>query len=716
MKTVSIVIALLLASDVILCQTPYYDAVALKPFAEQQTKNIIINIDNNNLSIIAPILLKYIHYDTTKIKDSNTLYDIIKNSLKLNPFLNISGNIQNDLNGKALSNSIRQSSNLSSAFPQKTIGGLDVTTLANGMANFMIKRAKEELTISFFNHFKKFTDDNPEVKILFPKTAESLEKLLNIQYPRMLSLLRESFNEDLKNLPNNISDILLLPKYQLLYSEFPEIKITIQSLRLLSDLKTGQVLPAEIIKQLAELKEWNDTCTSKSFINLKSTIKLSAILSESLRYKYSSKRWISTQDFNGLVKDSIAFKIYLGLVYQELNYDDSIKFSINNKTIFFAEIMKNQKDNLFLFQVKLSQLISLTEEMNIAITDIKTKKDNQIKITNDDYYRYINTAIDILDFCNGFAYNFDRTLTHGDDYILLARKSNDLFKYCANEEYALAIFAATDLLSRLDAIIKANEQVKSKMKKFGIKEGQFDKEKLQKAAKDISDKNIQEDTTYLYSICEFDKFTELISQINNFGLFMANMVLAKTSEEAQTAIENAVLPVGSSSIKKNSRCNIALQSYLGGFYQLKSTSQENTSWNNEFGLHGPIGFSFSHRINWWKFKGSSISLFASVFDLGAIIDYKLTRDTISTSGTTSQTNVVQKDTKITLGQIVSPGIFLVYGFPLNMPLSLGVGTQYGPGLSKISQGGINVINNPSWRPCIFLSVDIPLLNLYNKPH
>ena len=46
------------------------------------------------------------------------------------------------------------------------IGGLDVTKYAKAIADLMIERAKQELTIAFFDRFKQFAEDNKEVQIL----------------------------------------------------------------------------------------------------------------------------------------------------------------------------------------------------------------------------------------------------------------------------------------------------------------------------------------------------------------------------------------------------------------------------------------------------------------------------------------------------------------------------------------------------------------------
>ncbi|MGO8055852.1 hypothetical protein, partial [Rhizobium leguminosarum] len=39
------------------------------------------------------------------------------------------------------------------------LGGLNVTKYANAISDIMIERAKQELTLAFFNRFKKFSEN-----------------------------------------------------------------------------------------------------------------------------------------------------------------------------------------------------------------------------------------------------------------------------------------------------------------------------------------------------------------------------------------------------------------------------------------------------------------------------------------------------------------------------------------------------------------------------
>jgi len=48
------------------------------------------------------------------------------------------------------------------------VGGLDVTTIADGLAKFFVKRANEELSIHFFKKLHETLDSQPDLESLFP--------------------------------------------------------------------------------------------------------------------------------------------------------------------------------------------------------------------------------------------------------------------------------------------------------------------------------------------------------------------------------------------------------------------------------------------------------------------------------------------------------------------------------------------------------------------
>src|SRR5690606_4699613 len=92
-------------------------------------------------------------------------YDEIQQEYESNPFFSLPPiNAENE--NKALTNFFQKGIS--------QIGGVNVTTFADGLSQFLIERATEELNVAFFNRFKKFLEKTPEAGVLFPTTADYL--------------------------------------------------------------------------------------------------------------------------------------------------------------------------------------------------------------------------------------------------------------------------------------------------------------------------------------------------------------------------------------------------------------------------------------------------------------------------------------------------------------------------------------------------------------
>lgn len=690
----------------------FYDAVFLKNRLEQSPTHKI------SLKSDVVILLKE-YYPATDINNIDTTL------LKANPFLKdmfeaSSGQGDENYIGKALSASI---------------GGLNVTTYVNALSNIMIKHAKEELTVAFFDRFKKLAKAYPEFGVLFPKTSYNLENLLSYKYPEMLPTLRTGYFEDIKQITLRLDNVLELPEYRELLKNFPEVKVTIRSLKLIQEIESGASNAADVIKEFSGLPEWKDSTSTSDFRNMGNTVKLAAIFSESFRNINQDSIWISPKQVKALVSDPAAFRIYLGLIYEKianenLVFDFKQKDSEKYTTISVTSLMAQNKDELILFQSKTEEFILLASQAESAFHDIRQNKN----ISTDDAYRYINTSIDLIDYSFGIASLFDQRLNAGQ-YIAIAKQSNNLYKAVSNKQYNQAMTDAFDILLKLHDLIEehtlqtngtnlANSALLKTIKNDSQRNNILKITKGDDFLSRVKNKNI--DSAKIFSLANpknndlkkliayydskntLEKLSDFIEKIRPYALFMANVVTAENGEDVESAIENAILPVGSSSIKKYSNFNISVQSYLGAFGNTTGTKQTNqSSWHDKFGVTAPVGLSFSYGLK----KAGSISLFGSILDIGAIVDYKLTSDSISGSGQTG----IKKEYTINLGQIVAPGGYIVWGLPWNLPLSLGFGTQYGPGLSSIDISGQTVINNPTWRWSVFLCVDIPFVNIINKP-
>ncbi len=708
-----------------LAQNAYYDAVTISKFVKNGAL-VAKKEDSNAVKTYCAILNNYLK-NPSPVTSLNTIINEFADTTteNYNPFLKdfFSASLGAGASGIDISSKF--------AGTILPVGGLDVTNIANGISQFMIKRAKEELTVAFFNRFKKFAAENPEFKVLFPKTTDNLENLLTYKYPDMLPALRTGFLDDLKAITYHLDDVLELPRYQELLKNFPEIKVTIRSIRLVHEIESGETHPADVLKDFAAFKEWGDATASNGFKNFGSSVKLAAIFSQSLRKDISDSQdpaaWIPFAELDELIKNEAAFKIYIGLIYQ-LVKKDNILFYINDNTVKFDSIMAAQKDNLFLFENKVTEFIQLANKVDKISDTLNNKRTENNALTNDDYYSYIDVSLDVIEYGFSIGKLFADSLDT-DEYTKIARKTNDLYRNIYKQEYTQAVSNAMDILNIVNIMVDGNKQVIIKELKIKFPEvNSFKKTFEEFTGVDTTEiKKLIENTALnnketiallnkilaLYNTkLPFNNLTDVIAKTTKYGLFMANMVNAKTADEVSSVLENAALPVGSSSIKKNSAFNISVQSYLGGFARIGSLKYDNNNaWSSRYGVTAPIGIAFS----WGLAKNmGSVSLFASLLDLGAIADYQLKAETVATPDGTDST-VINKDYTVKLGQIFSPGAFVVYGLPWSLPLALGVGGQYGPGLGKIETTGNTIANNPQWRWNIFLAVDIPFFNLANNP-
>ncbi|WP_121808116.1 transporter family protein [Mucilaginibacter kameinonensis] len=609
------------------------------------------------------------------------------------------------------------------------IGGLDVTNLANGLSDFLIKRAKQELTLAFFNRFKKFSEENPEFKILFPKTTANLSNLLDYAYPQMLPALRTGFLEDLKNVTYKLDDVLNLPRYNELLKNLPEIKVCLRSIKLVHQLESGLANPAEVLREFSLFPEWHDPSATVAVKNIGSTLGVATLLSESIKADITSHAdsiWVPAKELRRLLDDEVFLKIYVGLVYRKAQMEKIEFFAAPDKSRLFSDILLAQKDNLLTLRSGLSDLFDLTSGVNALVSDIITKKRTNAVLTNDDYYNYINTSIDFIGKANAIVKNYV-SLPLDEDYFDIAKKSNEIYKDVYTRKYAQLFSDALDVFDHISNTIDKRPEYQDLMTKASITDYKGKEKNTVRNIADVKaeytpvkesviDTILSETATnanlkLAVANYRLKQLVNFFKELKPYGLFMADMVGAEKPEEVQAALENAVLPVGSSSVKKNTNSNLSVQAYLGAYLSNKNNSF--SSWTSKFGVIAPIGISYTPGFLSWKSAGS-LSFFGSLIDLGAIVDYKLKKDSTISSNGSVNTNTVSKDYKIKLGQIFSPGAFVVYGFFGNLPLSLGVGGQYGPGLSKINVDNTTVLNNPSWRWSVFLAVDIPFFNLHNK--
>jgi hypothetical protein len=568
--------------------------------------------------------------------------------------------------------------------PLEKIGNLDVTNFAFGMADFLIERAKTELNTAFFKRLNDALDD-AYLKTLFPKTKKVLEVIgVEIyQYNHYLNALRTAFAEDLKALLDHLPAVIDLLKDKGVIKPNSEEYHLLHLLAEIGGWVQEKLHPGEILSRTAEsshLIAWGGSEKSE-YKDVFSIVECSALFSESFRNTGNGQYWVGEDQFVQL-KDSTTLKIYLGLVFEiskTLPYNN-IKFNISggkktltevlneigiawntNKIPQIIEFLQQLRDGSRDAVLAIETLDKLKDELN-KNTDIsnRDKRAQLFDASLNVYKSFVNLLkvayeIDKLPFPNA---NTFKVSPEAKNLVDLLQIGGDIGSQLLNGQYSGAVTNIAIIL------------------KYGI------------------------------------KTNELTPPFLKYGTFMANIVEAETPEDAKAAIEAIALPPGSYTIKRESACNIAFNGYIGAFYGQERIDGVADNGFNNIALTAPVGIAFSlgnigkNCKNPWSF-----SLFAPIIDLGVIASYRLKTDNTST-----QTNDLETLPTVKLKHIIAPGLFAEIGIK-GTPLSLGFGGQFGPRLRNLdaTANPADEIGDTYFRLGGSLKVDIPLLNLYNKP-
>ena len=181
---------------------------------------------------------------------------------------------------------------------------------------------------------------------------------------------------------------------------------------------------------------------------------------------------------------------------------------------------------------------------------------------------------------------------------------------------------------------------------------------------------------------------KLNSVITNQGLFIAQMADSETSDDVEAILENFAAPIGSWRDKRTAQWNVALDSYIGPALYKISDEKARVAFST------PVGASVTIPFNY-------VTFFVSVADLGPLTSFRLVNDTSEVAD-------------LFLKEIISPGIFASINFGDNYPVTLNVGYQQFPLLSKVGEIENSVAVRRKGGFSGSIVVNIPLFTLYNE--
>lgn len=623
-----------------------------------------------------------------------------------------------------------------------SIGGLDVTSVADGLARFIVARTKAELNMAFFGKFQELLA-KPEYKDLqtvFPQTYSALNVIGDqiYNYNTYLQSLRDAFINDLGALSAHLPSVI--DNHPAFFDRYPSMAALLQSGCYIASGIDDKVHPGDILNDYPS--EYLDPLNP----NWKASIKTAQIISRSLRDTASSpdsSYWVSVQRIRTFVKDDISFRIFMGLIYQQAR-NEAVVFRHHSTDVTLTSILDTPGQNILDLKRYVTNFGERAARLSRMIQAYRKMPNDSLK--TEQYAAYFDASVDMLAYASHvsdlmprkwanlpekkFLFHLKDTLK---EYFEVANCASRLVLAINRKNYASAIMNAVSMYDIIYARMATLELTMSGVGK--IKRKEYDEavntikqtgglpllasvEARQARIADAPDDNTRQAIRKVYDaqmVNEAGKGREMMQYMLKYGTFMSAVADAKTSDEVTDAIEAFALPPGSSRVKRETSFNVSLNAYAGLYYGYEKiqgvvADRSFTSLNqfNSYGLTAPIGIAVSKGkfSNFLVPSGHghwSHSLFVSVVDLGAVAAFRFQASNDS----------VKQIPSIQLKDIFSPGVFWSVGIP-KCPLSINVGVQLGPNLRKVESKVNDYSNNLYWRYSFSLCVDLPVLNLYSK--
>jgi hypothetical protein len=639
-------------------QHPLYEALALRKYFTQPVPGNAIFLDEG-----ATVKLKEINNDGTPTVATVIREDVrgvlapycggeelvnqetVNRAFEGNPFMVIEYTSNFGLEELRVNKADKISE---SSLPSSPVG-----FIADGIARFLVKRTKEELTLAFFADFKRAVQEDKSG--FFQHFFVSTQQMLLVidtevyQFQMYLEALREAFISDMRFLPGNLSKYLrdtgelqAKPNLHAISIDFFNVV----------QMNIDGIAPVEMLRFLAD-KEYSEIqMTADTFANLKNMaagLHFVNHISESV-FDPENGRWYSSSQIRKALSDPITLRLYMGLLWHHAR---AIPMAYKNgstidqliaKAAVAPTLMSDWQQLLNNFGENVGESEVSFQARRLSDSSLSSNFTHCLKL----FTQILNTANTLnkmLDPGAGEAIEMK--------YLQLLEQIGSLHLNVRQKHYSAAIGNTAFILD-----ILMGNQYKGR------------KELLQ------------------------------------YGMFIAAVAEAENATEVQNALELFALPAGSSKAKKVAGTfSVAINAYAGGSI---ASEQLRTRYNPEvakssaaLSLAAPLGFSVNWGKNWGteaKPKNGSIGVFFPVIDVGAIYAFRFDDSGID--------NLPPLEWK----NIVAPGVYLVVDPPMRkLPLSLGLGGQLGPLLRKIEENGSYRNRDVGgYRIGAFATIDIPI--------
>ncbi|GEM_PF-6991510 len=583
-----------------------------------------------------------------------------------------------------------------------SVPGIGAPAMIDEISKIIAERFREELTLAFLDNFRKKVKADPFLGCVFPNAKNVLLFDDPFNYESWLASFRSALNQDIREIPAN----------------FPCVVDGIQNLPSARTWLDTHEDEEQLIKTAVALYEQavvfleNPEDTYSPTDNLLSYIKTeydTTVLGKTMAVVHplvaglsndQNTNWASQATLGRLMELNVA-KTYVGFTLLKYEAELSkIKIKIGKEEKSIVEWANSSSDNGDGLGKLMKQIATEVVAVEKCINELNILSESKPKLEYKDFASLIDKSTGLIELLTSestlTAINTEITIP--ENLMKGMKVVNESISFVSEVNTAIVDEKYSNIIVATLSLIEA---------------------------------------TVPQEIAENNQFLKDVLKYGNLAVSLSN---ASTPEEFSLALKGAILPTQSYRLKRNAHFSVTANAYAGPFGAAEFLNDRDVQNPIEgmVGFTAPIGIA----LNWgltkknppkkysmyptktvlWKdgdsivkverkryFSGHSLSLFASVLDVGAVTAYRLKND----HGPAA--NVQWKN-------ILAPGAHVIWGIG-NTPLALSVGVQYGPELRSVKavddatdENGtpITEITSRAWRVGGALTVDIPLFNFYSK--
>jgi hypothetical protein len=531
--------------------------------------------------------------------------------------------------------------------------GLSVNNIADGVARFLVNRTKEELSIAFFARFQRDVTNNPTFQTLLPATADvfnTIDKDI-YRYNLFIQAFRQGFQRDLKSLPLHFQ--ACVEKKQLVRS--PKWQIALHDALSLSQLLLDKKSPDSVL----------------------------LFLGHDAYLQTAADRIAAVGD---------------GKQQRQLR---NLAASLKTAAVMSQSLLSNKEGQTWLTGKEIATALRDSATLYLYLGLLWQKTNGQIQYqsaekntTFQEILGLIGQSAERKTALQQYLQGFSEAGDVLQNRLSALKQQPDVQKYDRYYEFFNLFFGLLDnaLLFKTQFFPEADREM----------DGVFTStlRQLNDLNFNVRQSNYSAAVTNLGAILTLldPEDTETKRKVLKYGFFMASVCESDNSEDVAMAIEAVALPPGSSIIKKQTTWSAALNAYTGlagGQERLIDAGLAPAPFGS---VSAPIGLTVSKGLG----DAGSLSLLVPIIDVGALVAFRFKDDQ------------AQLLPKLSWNNIVAPGAYIAYGFFHNLPLTVGIGAQLGPALREVQVGSATPTLAGGWRWGGFISVDIPIFNLYSN--